>query len=418
MYTDFLNPNNPSNLWIKKGLIMKKILILSLIILSAGMVSANVNYLPAGDVETRWYSGENPDGTKGAAGKLRHGRKGAPCLGIPAFGELVLADIKGSGTIRRIWCTTVGFEPEMLRSLVIEMYWDGADKPAVQAPMADFFGQTFGHMVPFENAFFSSPKGTSFNCVVPMSFRTGARIVMKNETDTGVGLFYEVDATVGEKHGDGMMYFHSQWRRENFTKLREDFTILPKIEGRGRFLGCHLGFRSNPDYSGAWWGEGEVKIYVDGDRELPSLCGTGTEDYIGSGYGQDVFSHLYQGNTFSTEQAAYHKDAYSFYRLHIPDPVYFKTDIRATIQVMGGPTYPEMIAMLDRNPDLKLMKAGNGKEYYTREELEADPKAAGYLERTDDWCATAYWYMTSPVNDLPAIAPVEERIKDLPAKKK
>jgi len=398
---------------------MKFFLMLSLIVLSCGMVSAQVNYLPEGDVKTLWFSGENQDGAKGAGGKLRHGRKGAPCLGIPAGGELVLADIKDSGTIRRIWCTTVGFEPEMLRSLVIEMYWDGEDKPAVQAPMSDFFGQTFGNMVAFENAFFSSPKGTSFNCVAPMSFRTGARIVMKNETDTAVGIFYEVDATVGEQHGEGMMYFHSYWRRENFTKLREDFTILPKTEGRGRFLGCNLGFRSNPDYSGAWWGEGEVKIFLDGDGELPTLCGTGTEDYIGSGYGQHNFSHLYQGNTFVTEQNLTHKDAYSFYRLHIPDPVYFKSDIRATIQVMGGPTYPEMLTMLDRNPDLKLMKAGNGKEYYTREELEAaDPSTAGYLERTDDWCATAYWYMTSPVNELPAIAPVEARIADLPLKKK
>jgi len=403
----------------KKDLIMKKSLMLSLIVLSAGMVSAQVNVLPEGDVRTVWFSGENQEGAKGAGGQLRHGRKGAPCLGIPANGELVLADIKESGTIRRIWCTTVGFEPEMLRSLVIEMYWDGEDKPAVQVPFADFFGQTFGHMVPFENAFFSSPKGTSFNCVVPMSFRTGARIVVKNETDIPVGIFYEVDATVGDVHGEGMMYFHSHWRRENFTKLREDFTILPKVEGRGRFLGCHLGFRSNPDYSGAWWGEGEVKIFLDGDTDLPTLCGTGTEDYIGSGYGQHNFSHLYQGNTFVTEQNQTHKDSYSFYRLHIPDPVYFKSDIRATIQVMGGPTYPEMLTMLDRNPELKLMKAGTGKDYYTREELEAaDPATAGYLERTDDWCATAYWYMTSPVNDLPEIAPVDERIKDLPLKVK
>lgn len=393
------------------------VLICTVLLLECSLAfSQEMNYLPSGDVQTRWYSGENPDGIKGAAGKLRHGRKGAPCLGIPAGGELILADIKDSGTIRRIWCTTVGFDPVLLRSLVIEMYWDGADKPAVQVPLPDFFCQTFGHMVTFENALFSSPKGTSFNCVVPMSFRKGAKILVKNESDKEMGLFYEVDATLGEKHGKGMMYFHSNWRRENLTKLREDFTILPKIKGRGRFLGCNLGFRSNPDMVQSWWGEGEVKVYLDGDSDLPTLCGTGTEDYIGSGYGQDYFSHLYQGNHFLAQQNAYHKDAYAFYRLHIPDPVYFKKDIRVTIQVMGGPTYPEMLKMLERNPDLKLMKAGDGTKYYTLEELRANPKKAGYLERQDDWCATSYWYMTKPTNSLPTIAQVEERIKDLPLK--
>jgi len=103
----------------------------------------------------------------------------------------------------------------------------------------------------------------------------------------------------------------------------------------------------------------------------------------------------------------------------VPDPVYFYEDIRVTIQVLGGPGYTDMLKFLERDPNFKLMKAGNGKEFYTKEELEEElkknPKASGYLERIDDWCATAYWYMDKPSNSLPELAPLEERTENLPA---
>jgi len=402
---------------------MKNTLFISLFVLiSANFVSAEetkINYMPKKKIETRWLTGENPKGIKGAAGQKRFGRKGAPCLGIPAGGELVITDIKGSGTIRRIWGTLTSFEPDILRSLVIEMYWDGAEKPAVQAPFPDFFGHTFGGMATFKNIFFSSPKATSFNCFIPMSFKKSAKIVVKNESKLNLGMFYEVDVTLGEEHGENMLYFHSYWRRENYTKLREDFTILPEVKGRGKFLGCNLGFHSHSNLVESWWGEGEVKIYLDGDTNLPTLCGTGVEDYIGSGFGQDYFSHLYQGNQFVSNPDTYFKEAHGFYRFHVPDPVYFYEDIRVTIQVLGGPGYTDMLKFLERDPNFKLMKAGNGKEFYTKEELEEElkknPKASGYLERIDDWCATAYWYMDKPSNSLPELAPLEERTENLPA---
>ena len=385
-------------------------------------MNTTINYMPEKKIKTLWITGENPKGRKGAAAKKRFGRKGAPLVAMPAKSELVIADIKGSGTIRRIWSTLSNFEPETLRSLTIEMYWDDAKKPAVQAPFGDFFGHTFGGMATFENIFFSSPKGTSFNCFIPMSFRKSAKIVVKNQSKLDLGIFYEVDVTMDEEHGDNMLYFHSQWRRENYTKLREDFTILPKINGCGRFLGCNLGFNSHPDLVKSWWGEGEVKIFLDGDSKYPTLCGTGVEDYIGSGFGQDYFSHLYQGNQYITDQESFYKDAQGFYRFHVPDPVYFYEDIKATIQVLGGPSYVEILEVMDRNPDFKPMKAGNGKEYYTREELERElkknPKAAGYMERIDDWCATAYWYMTNPSNNLPKISSLRSRIKNLPPARK
>ncbi|HEX7500939.1 MAG TPA: glycoside hydrolase family 172 protein, partial [Polyangia bacterium] len=226
--------------------------------------------MPANAVETRWFTFENPRGLKGHAGQTRFGRKGAPATGVAAGKSLVLADIEGSGTIRRIWATLYNRDPAALRGLKIEMYWDGAKTPAVQAPFGDFFCHSLGHMVTFENACFSSPEGRSFNCVVPMPFRKSARIVLVNESSANNGIYYEVDATCGDQHSENALYFHSYWRRENMTTLRRDMTILPHVEGRGRFLGCNVGVRLHPSCLNFWWGEGEVKVYLDGDQESPT----------------------------------------------------------------------------------------------------------------------------------------------------
>ena len=367
--------------------------------------------MPAESIETRWYTFENQNAEKGAGGQARFGRKGAPSTRIPDGEKLVLADVQGSGTVRRIWMTLYDHSsPTALRGLKIEVYWDGAATPAVQAPVGDFFCHGPGHTVPFWNACFSSPEGRSFNCTVPMPFRKSARIVLVNESGKTNGVYYEVDCTLGDRHGDDALYFHSYWRRENPTEVRRDMTILPKVNGRGRFLGANLGVRLTPGCTNFWWGEGEVKIYLDGDTEYPTLCGTGTEDYIGTGYGQGLFSHPYQGCHYVSPG----KDVYGFYRMHVPDPVYFHMDIRVTIQVMGGPSYQKMLDSLAANPDLKFMKAGAGGEYYTLEELHKEPERAEVMERVDDHCATAYWYMDQPENGLPPLAPFAERIKDVP----
>lgn len=367
--------------------------------------------LPEAPLETRWYTFENKDGKRGGGGKERFGRKGAPATGLKKGESLVLADIEGSGTIRRIWLTLFDHSStSALRGMVVEMYWDGAKTPAVRAPLGDFFCHSLGRTVPFENACFSSPEGRSFNCIIPMPFRTAARIVIVNQSDKDNGVYYEVDATLGDKHDDNMMYFHSSWRRENYTKIRQDMTILPKVTGRGRFLGCNLGVRLHPDMTNFWWGEGEVKVYLDGDTDYPTLVGTGTEDYIGTGYGQGLFTHKYQGNQYVNEA----KSAFGFYRFHIPDPVYFQREARVTIQVMGGPGYTAMIEAMDKAPDLKFMKAGDGTQFYTREELEKEKHRSDVMERVDDHTATAYWYMDNPENGLPELPPFEERTKDLP----
>jgi len=367
--------------------------------------------MPAEPLQTRWYTFENQTGGKGGGGKARFGRKGAPATGIANGKQLVLADIQGSGTIRRIWMTLFDHKsPAALRGMKIEIYWDGAATPAVQAPLGDFFCHGPGHAVAFNNACFSSPEGRSFNCSVPMPFRKGARVVLTNESGRDNGVYYEVDCTQGDRHDENALYFHAFWRRENMTALRQDMTLLPRVRGRGRFLGCNIGMRQNPSCTNFWWGEGEVKVYLDGEEENPTLCGTGTEDYIGSGYGMGVFSHPYQGCQYVSEK----KNVYGFYRFHIPDPVYFHQDVRATIQVMGGPSYQQMLDAMDKDSSLRFMKAGKGGEFYTREELAEKPKLSDVMERIDDYCATAYWYMDKPENALPPLAEAAERLKDVP----
>ena len=383
-----------------------------------GSVAATsaVYQMPKTEIKTRWYTFENKNAEKGAGGKAKFGRKGAPNTPIKAGESVVLADIQESGTIRRMWMVLWKPYAPALRGLKLEMYWDGAEKPAVQVPFGDFFCQSMGKLSSFENIFFSSPEGRSFNCFIPMPFRNGAKIVLTNESDEDNYVFYEINCTLSDKHDEDMLYFHSYWRRENFTKLREDMTILPKVEGKGRFLGCHIGVRQNPATDNFWWGEGEFKAYIDGDDEYPTLCGTGTEDYIGAGYGQGLFDHLYQGNHYLSESGkggVFFKDQHGYYRFHVPDPIYFYKDIRVEIQVMGGGSFDKFLECMDKDPNLRFMKTGEGNEYYTREELQANPKGETTVERVDDHCATAYWYMDKPENQLGPIAPYAERIKDL-----
>jgi len=373
--------------------------------------------LPKNKIQTRWISLENKKGEKGAGGKVNFGRKGSACTNLISGDTLVLSDIKGSGTIRRIWITISERDADALRGLKIEMFWDGADKPAVQGPIGDFFCHSMGRMITFENACFSSPEGRSFNCIIPMPFKKNAKIQLVNESGKEIIVFFDINCTLGEVHDDKILYFHSYWRRENPTKTRADMTILPKIRGKGRFLGCNLGVRINEQMNNFWWGEGEVKVYLDGDDECPTLCGTGTEDYIGTGFGQGHFANQFQGNHYVENNKKVDDftfaNSYGFYRFHIPDPIYFYEDIKIDIQVMGGAYYKALLECMDKSPGIKLMKAGDGTQYYMREEIEARPEHAEVLERFDDYTATAYWYMDKPQNELPEIAEVSERIKDL-----
>ena len=230
------------------------------------------------------------------------------------------------------------------------------------------------------------------------------KIAVTNESTERVGgFYYDVDYTIGDKHGADTLYFHAFYNRENPTTECRDYVILPKVSGKGRFLGCNIGVIANKElYYTTWWGEGEVKVYLDGDNEYPTLCGTGTEDYIGTGWGQGRYVNLYQG----CHLADFEKMQYCFYRYHIPDPVYFHKDVRVTIQQIGywdsaarAYLYYQGTPVLStRNKLLDLSKSGSSER-------------SGIYERCDDWSGCAYFYLNSPVNDLPELAPPEDRIK-------
>ncbi|MGH9944221.1 MAG: glycoside hydrolase family 172 protein [Pyrinomonadaceae bacterium] len=380
-----------------------RLLTIVLLLLATQAIPAQELYEIPDGVETRWASPENPKGEKGRGAQAVGGRKGAPTIAIKAGASAVLAEAQNtSGVVRRLWMTIPDRGPRMLRGLRIDMYWDGAANPAVSAPLGDFFGVGLGQMATFESALFSNPEGRSFNSVVPMPFKTGMKIVMTNESGRDLPeLFYDVNYTLGDKHAANLLYFHAHWRRENPTTIQRDYEILPRVEGRGRYLGTNIGVIVDQDtYFNTWWGEGEVKIYLDGDTQFPTIAGTGTEDYIGTAWGQGRFAHLYQGSPVADEQTK----RWCFYRYHIVDPVYFRRDVRVTMQQIGY--------LIDHSrggivrTGRKLYRAGPGL-------VEMDTATDGKFERADDWSSTAYFYLDKPENALPKLDAVEKRIAGL-----
>ncbi len=365
--------------------------------------------LPA-NVEARWINPENVTGAKGGGGKANDGRKGSPCYGaLKAGAQLELANYRGSsGVIRHLWTTVDNRSPQMLRGLKLEIYWDGSDRPAVSAPWGDFFGFGLGALAPFESALFNSPEGRNFNSFLPMPFRSGFRITVTNETDTDLAMFwFQADFTINDDLPPNALYLHACYRRENPTTLRQDYEFLPRIHGRGRYLGVNFGVIANTKvYFKSWWGEGEVKLYIDGDRQYPTLCGTGTEDYILTSWGQGRYSQAYSGCPLADLE----KQRFCFYRYHLPDPVYFRQDLRATIHQIGcwDPVSRKDMhfsgnAYLATGPGAKtldLSPAGSTSDY-------------GLFERADDWSSCAYFYLDSPTNELPPLDPVAKRTEGL-----
>ncbi len=374
------------------------------------MLNQNDLYVLQPGKRMRWATAENIDGAISAGGQVNHGRKGKPSLPLPAGETLTIAAASGSGTIRRIWITFPERTPQIMRGLVLRAYWDGAETPAVEAPIGDFFGVSLGCNATFENAWFGNAEGRSYTCRVPMPFRTGCRLTVSNETASDISmLFYEVDYTIGDEHPDNTGYFHAVFNREYKTRLKEDFHILPHVKGKGCFLGCTIGVIADiAKYGKTWWGEGEVKVYLDGDTDYPTLCGTGTEDYIATGWGQGQYAQLWHG----CPVADHEKLAYSFYRLHGPDPIYFDDEIRVTIQQIGCCSREDVRTVLTGGVTDKLMELGDGTKFIDIENIDA---MADYVlfEREDDWSATAYFYLDKPENGLPAIAGYDERVAEL-----
>lgn len=377
-------------------------------------------YRYRGDEQTGWISPENRTGAKGSGALENKGAKGHAFETIPVGRSHVLADIKGAGVIDRMWMTIEDRAPDALRGLKLEIYWDGAAKPAVSVPLGDFFLHGAGEMVPMETALFASPEGRSFVATVPMPFRTGARVVVTNESPRQVNLiFFDVNYRQLRGQPADMLYFHAWWSRERATRLGRDFRILPRIEGRGRFLGTSVTVLTNPVYEKTWWGEGEVKIALDGDRrDAPTLVGTGTEDYIGTAWGQGAYINRYQGAPVATWDG---EGRWTFYRFHIPDPVWFHRDIEVSLQQIGGARKAIVLGLLDKGAPMIPVTIDPGSRNNFQKLLESgkalsDPSLPdGHTNyyRSDDVAAVAYFYLDRPGGVLPPIARAAERMAAL-----
>jgi hypothetical protein len=326
-------------------------------LLDAGLVSRSISF-------------ENPTGAPGQGGKaeskLGVGRKGSPAITLKAGQEVQLCDIEGPGTIRHIWMTT-SKEPNNLRSLVIRAWWDDQKHPSIECPIGDFMGFAHGKVMPYYSAVHSLGKNAGMNIWLPMPFTKRAKITLTNEGQKNVPLFYQVDYTIGDSHARDVGRLHVVFRRENPTAEKQDFVLLPQRKNKGRYIGAIIGIRNL--HPGQWWGEGEIKIYMDGDTEFPTICGTGSEDYVCLSYGIQETPYLYNGCNLDQ------KNFVSMYRWHLPDPIYWQKECRITIQQIAW--------------------------------------KQGLAETQDDWSTATFWYEPIPSQPLPPMPDVKARTTDI-----
>ena len=344
-------------------------------------------------LDSRAITFENPTGARGAGGTAHGGRKGAPSKNLAPGEEVELADIEGPGTIRHIWMTFPPAPPEVMRGLWMEVFYDGATEPSVAVPCLDFFAMPLGRPMPYHSALASAQEGRGFNAYYPMPFRERCRIVVTNDSSRTLPFYYQVDYTLERAIPADAGYLHVSFRRENPTSLRKDFVIADGLRGPGRFLGCAIGIRTIDRAD--WYGEGEVKVYLDGDTDLPTICGTGLEDYVGSAWGMGAHAAHFAGSPLEVRNPKQRRgvpDYLAFYRWHIPDPIVFRESCRVTIQQIGFASFregqqAEFDAYNRSNPPAGAGWAMNP---------FPGALARGIAERVDDYCATAFVYCTEP----------------------
>lgn len=366
---------------------------------------------------THWVSPENPTGARGAGARENKGAKGHAFETIAVGRSHVLADVRGPGVIDRMWMTIEDRSPEALRGLKLEMFWDGAARPAVSVPLGDFFLHGAGEMTSMETALTASPEGRSFVSYIPMPFRSRARLVVTNESLKPVNLiFFDINYRTVPRQPADMLYFHAWWSRERATELGRDFRILPRIAGRGRFLGASVTVLTNPAYEKTWWGEGEVKIALDGEpMHSPSLVGTGAEDYIGTAWGQGAYINRFQGAPIATWEG---EGRWTFYRWHVPDPIWFGRGIEVALQQIGGARKDVVLGLLNKGVPMVPVTIDPGSRTNFQKLLESGRKLTdpslpdGHTNyyRSDDVAAVAYFYLDKPGGVLPPIASAAERM--------
>lgn len=338
-------------------------------------------------LDSRAVTFENPTGARGGGGRSADGRKGAPSRSVAPGERVVLADLDGPGRITHFWCTVPPARPDQLRAVIVDGFYDGAGEPSISAPLVDLFGVAHGRPVPVNSALATIAEGRGFNLWAPMPFQHGFRLELFNGSDRDLELYYQLDLVLGPQ---APSYLHVSWRRQNPTTTRQDMVIAEGLRGPGRFLGCNVGVRVLDE--GIWYGEGEVKVYRDGDTDHPTICGTGLEDYVGTAWGMGPHEGLWAGAPLVVREQSgrLQPDFVGFYRWHVPDPIMFDRELRVTIQQIGAAMFlpgqeSEFEAYAASHP-----VAGQGW-------WRAGPLlASGIVERIDDVCATGYVYATEP----------------------
>ncbi len=301
--------------------------------------------------QTRSICAENFTGEKGKGGMategtgaecardLGQGWKVSPSINIKAGETFTLADYAGQGMIKHIWIVDSSNRD---RTLILRMYWDGSEIPSVEVPLGDFFAsaayQDFMQLTSLPVCV--NPR-RGFNCYWDMPFYSNFKITIENISQNDMVVYYQIDFIL-DKLPENCGYFHAQFRRTNPLPYKTDYTILDNVKGNGQYVGTYMFWGVN---NNGWWGEGEIKFFLDGDTDFPTICGTGTEDYFCGAYNFDPNS---DGNyrEFCTPYAGLAKvcrsegtykacQRFSMYRWHICDPIYFKEDIKVTIQALG-----------------------------------------------------------------------------------
>ena len=330
------------------------------------------------DAQTRSISPENFTGEKGKGGmategtgagcarELGQGWKISPSIRIQPGETRVLADIEDSGAIQQIWMTPTG----NWRYSILRFYWDDEETPAVECPVGDFFACGWGRYAQVTSLPVCVNPGSAFNCYWEMPFRKRCRITMTNTADEAMTLYYQINYTLTDVPED-CAYFHAQFRRVNPLPYKEVYTILDDVRGKGHYVGTYMAWGVN---NTGWWGEGEIKFYMDGDAEFPTICGTGTEDYFCGSYNFDVggyreFTTPYAGlpQVIRPDGIYQSQTRFGMYRWHIMDPIRFEQDLRVTIQALGW-------------------RSGGR-----------------YLPLQDDITSVAYWYQTLPAAPFPVL---------------
>jgi len=283
-------------------------------------------------------AGMATEGTgKGAARDLGRGWKVSPSVNVKAGTTFTLGEIKGPGCIQQIWMTPTG----NWRHSILRFYWDDETEPSVECPVGDFFACGWGKYCQINSLPVCVNPGSAFNCYWQMPFRKKARITLENRDEKDMTVYYQVNYTLTRVPREAA-YFHAQFRRESPLQQKGLYTILDGVQGQGQYVGTYLAWEV---HSSGWWGEGEIKFYLDGDKEFPTICGTGTEDYFCGSYDFEnpdtrkyqLFSTPYTGlaQVIPPDKIYEPGQRFGLYRWHIADPVRFGKDLKVTIQALG-----------------------------------------------------------------------------------